>query len=64
MPGEDSTRVVLVHGLEGGKAGEHVLATASGYSQAGYGVLMFDLRGTASPRGSGPRWVIRRCGTY
>jgi uncharacterized protein len=46
VPGDDSTRVVaLVHGLEGSKADEHVLQTASVYSEAGYSVLVFDLRG-------------------
>jgi alpha-beta hydrolase superfamily lysophospholipase len=52
VPGEDSTRVVeLVHGLEGSKVGEHVLATACVYSWAGYGVLMFDLRGHGESEG-------------
>jgi predicted alpha/beta-fold hydrolase len=46
VPGNDSSRaVVLIHGLEGSKAGEQVLRTASVYSGTGYGVLMFDLRG-------------------
>ena len=52
LPGDDSSRaVVLVHGLEGSKAGEHVLKTASVYSGAGYGVLMFDLRGHGESEG-------------
>lgn len=52
LPGDDSSRaVVLVHGLEGSKAGEHVLKTASVYSEAGYGVLMFDLRGHGESEG-------------
>jgi hypothetical protein len=46
VPGDNPSRaVVLVHGLEGNKAGEQVLRAASVYSGAGYGVLMFDLRG-------------------
>ncbi len=52
VPGNDSSHaVVLVHGLEGNKAGEHVLNTASVYSQAGYGVLMLDLRGHGESEG-------------
>ena len=52
LPGDDSSRaVVLVHRLEGSKAGEHVLKTASVYSGAGYGVLMFDLRGHGESEG-------------
>jgi fermentation-respiration switch protein FrsA (DUF1100 family) len=52
VPGDDSSRaVVLVHGLDGSKADEHVLKTASVYSGAGYGVLMFDLRGHGESEG-------------
>jgi len=52
VPGDGSSRVVvLVHGLEGNKAGEQVLRTASVYSGAGYGVLMFDLRGHGESEG-------------
>ena len=52
VPGDDPSRaVVLVHGLEGNKAGEQVLRTASVYSGAGYGVLMFDLRGHGESEG-------------
>jgi fermentation-respiration switch protein FrsA (DUF1100 family) len=52
VPGEVSSRaVVLVHGLEGSKSGQHILQTASVYSQAGYGVLMFDLRGHGESEG-------------
>ena len=52
VPGEVSSRaVVLVHGLEGSKSGQHVLQTASVYAGAGYGVLMFDLRGHGESEG-------------
>ncbi len=52
IPGDGRSRaVVLVHGLEGSKSGQHVLKTASVYSQAGYGVLMFDLRGHGESEG-------------
>ena len=52
MPGDDSSRaVVLVHGLDGSKLGQQVLNTASVYSGAGYGVLMFDLRGHGESEG-------------
>ncbi len=52
VPGDTSSRaVVLVHGLEGNKSDQHVLKTASVYSQAGYGVLMFDLRGHGESEG-------------
>jgi uncharacterized protein len=52
VPGDDpSQAVVLVHGLEGSKSGQHVLKTASVYSRAGYGVLMFDLRGHGESEG-------------
>ena len=52
VPGEVSSRaVVLVHGLEGSKSGPHVLQTASVYAGAGYGVLMFDLRGHGESEG-------------
>jgi uncharacterized protein len=52
VPGDDPSRAVaLVHGLEGSKADQHVLKTASVYSGAGYGVLMFDLRGHGESEG-------------
>ena len=52
VPGDDSSRAaVLVHGLDGSKADEHVLKTASVYSGAGYGVLLFDLRGHGQSEG-------------
>ena len=52
VPGDDpSQAVVLIHGLEGSKSGQHVLKTASLYSGAGYGVLMFDLRGHGESEG-------------
>jgi pimeloyl-ACP methyl ester carboxylesterase len=52
VPGDGSSRaVVLVHGLEGNKSDQHVLKTASVYSEAGYGVLMFDLRGHGESEG-------------
>ena len=52
VPGDGPSRaVILVHGLEGSKAGEQVLKTASVYSGAGYGVLMFDLRGHGESEG-------------
>jgi pimeloyl-ACP methyl ester carboxylesterase len=52
VPGDAPSRaVILVHGLEGNKAGEQVLRTASVYSGAGYGVLMFDLRGHGESQG-------------
>lgn len=46
-----SRAVVLVHGLEGNKSGQQILRTASVYSGAGYGVLMFDLRGHGESEG-------------
>ncbi len=53
VPGDAPSRaVVLVHGLEGNKSGEQVLKTASVYSGAGYGVLMFDLRGHGESEGN------------
>lgn len=65
VPGDEPSRaVVLVHGLQGNKAGEHILQTASVYFGAGYGVLMFDLRGHGESEGKRTRWAIRRCGTY
>jgi uncharacterized protein len=52
VPGDDPSRaVVLVHGLEGSMSGQHVLQTASVYAGAGYGVLMFDLRGHGESEG-------------
>jgi uncharacterized protein len=53
VPGDVPSRaVVLVHGLEGSKASEQVLKTASVYSGAGYGVLMLDLRGHGESEGN------------
>ena len=52
VPGEGPSRAVtLVHGLEGSKADQHVLKTACVYFEAGYGVLMFDLRGHGESEG-------------
>jgi uncharacterized protein len=53
VPGEGSSPavVMLVHGLEGSKADQHVLKTASVYFEEGYGVLMFDLRGHGESEG-------------
>ena len=52
VPGDEPSRaVVLVHGLEGNKSGQQVLRTASVYSEAGYGVLMLDLRGHGESEG-------------
>jgi alpha-beta hydrolase superfamily lysophospholipase len=50
---------VLMHGLEGSKANQHVLRTASVYSEAGYGVLMFDLRGHGESEGERTTLVYR-----
>ena len=45
VPGDDPSRsVVLVHGLDASKSSQYVLDTAHIYAQAGYGVLIFDLR--------------------
>jgi len=45
VPGNDPSRaVVLVPGIEGEKADRHVVKTASVYAEAGYAVLMTDLR--------------------
>ena len=45
VPKENSSRtVLLVHGWGGNKSNEQVLATAPIYAQAGYSVLMIDLR--------------------
>jgi fermentation-respiration switch protein FrsA (DUF1100 family) len=43
--------VVLVPGLEGEKSDKHVLKTASIYAEAGYGVLMIDLRAQGGSEG-------------
>jgi dipeptidyl aminopeptidase/acylaminoacyl peptidase len=46
VPAENSSRAaVLIHGWGGSKADEHVLATVPVYAEAGYSVLMLDLRG-------------------
>jgi pimeloyl-ACP methyl ester carboxylesterase len=53
VPGEGPSRaVMLVHGLEGSKADQHVLKTASIYLRGGYSVLMFDLRGHGKAEGT------------
>jgi len=52
VPGDDSSRaVVLVHGLGASKSSDYVLETAPIYSQAGYCVLMLDLRGHGESEG-------------
>ena len=52
VPKDEGTwAVVLVHGLEGSKSGQHLLRTASIYSGAGFSVLMFDLRGHGESEG-------------
>ena len=52
IPADDPSRaVVLVHGLDASKSSPYVLETASIYSRAGYGVLMFDLRGHGESEG-------------
>jgi uncharacterized protein len=43
-----SHAAVLVHGWEGDKSDLHVIETAPIYAQAGYGVLLLDLRGSGS----------------
>jgi uncharacterized protein len=54
VPGSDPSRaVVLVPGIVIDKVGRHVLETASVYAEAGYGVLMIDLR--AQGRSEGDR---------
>ncbi|MDP9425108.1 MAG: alpha/beta fold hydrolase [Actinomycetota bacterium] len=45
-PGDGPERaVVLVHGWGGNRSDEHIRETAPLYEEAGYGVLMLDLRG-------------------
>jgi len=52
VPGDEPFQaIVLVHGLDGSKADGHVLNTASTYFEAGYSVLMFDLRGHGESEG-------------
>jgi fermentation-respiration switch protein FrsA (DUF1100 family) len=52
VPGSHPSRVVvLVPGLEGEKSDKHVLETASIYAEAGYGVLMIDLRAQGGSEG-------------
>jgi uncharacterized protein len=54
VPGNDPSRaVVLVPGIVIDKVGRHVLETASVYAEAGYGVLIIDLR--AQGRSEGER---------
>jgi uncharacterized protein len=52
IPEEGSSRaVVLVHGLNASKSSQYVLDTAPIYAQAGYSVLMLDLRGHGESEG-------------
>jgi len=52
VPDRGAERVaVLVHGWGGNKSEEHVLETARIYGEAGYSVLMLDLRGHGSSEG-------------
>ena len=52
VPEDDpSWAVVLVPGLEGDKSDQHVLETAPVYAQAGYSVLMIDLRAQGDSEG-------------
>ena len=52
VPGNDPSRaVVLVPGIEGEKADRHVVKTASVYAEAGYAVLMTDLRAQGGSEG-------------
>jgi alpha-beta hydrolase superfamily lysophospholipase len=45
VPEDNPSRAVVpVPGLEGDKSDRHVLETAAIYAQAGYSVLMIDLR--------------------
>ncbi len=54
VPGNDPSRaVVLVPGIEGDKSDKHGVKTAFVYADAGYGVLMIDLR--AQGRSEGER---------
>ena len=49
---EGSSRaVVMVHGLDTSKSSQYVLDTAPIYAQAGYSVLMLDLRGHGESEG-------------
>jgi fermentation-respiration switch protein FrsA (DUF1100 family) len=45
MEGESDRAVILVQGYGGSRSDEHVLQTAAIYAEAGYAVLMPDLRG-------------------
>jgi uncharacterized protein len=52
VPGDEPSRaVVLVSGIEGDKSDRHVVKTAPVYAEAGYGVLMIDLRAQGSSEG-------------
>ena len=54
VPGNDPSRaVVLVSGIDGDKSDSHVVKTAPIYAEAGYAVLMIDLR--AQGRSEGER---------
>jgi uncharacterized protein len=53
VPEEGSSRtVILVHGLDASKSSQYVLDTAPIYAQAGYSVLMLDLRGHGESEGN------------
>jgi uncharacterized protein len=52
VPGNDPSRsVVLVSGIDGDKSDKHVVKTASVYAEAGYAVLMIDLRAQGGSEG-------------
>jgi pimeloyl-ACP methyl ester carboxylesterase len=52
VPGREAERAaVLVHGWGGNKSEEHVLKTARIYGEAGYAVLLMDLRGHGESEG-------------
>ena len=52
VPEEGSSRaVILVHGLDANKSSQYVLDTSPIYAQAGYSVLMLDLRGHGESEG-------------
>ncbi len=57
VPGNDPSRaVVLVSGIDGDKSDRHIVKTAPVYAEAGYGVLMLDLR--AQGRSEGERVTL------
>ena len=52
VPGNDpAPAVVLVSGIGGDKSDRHVVKTAPIYAEAGYGVLMIDLRAQGGSEG-------------